>query len=274
MKANSMTTFSRSVLIALLIAATAFAQHTKVGQGIEFSLRAPQPVSIVSPYVGAGTAGSTTYFYWVLAKYAGGAAAPLNPAVITNAPNTLNGSNYVTIAWVPVGAASYDVLRTTTPAFPGSCTCAVATGQTGISVNDTGAALSAYTYTAVSPSTATASLNNFNYATPEIVHSNPVNVPGLQFGSLALLTRLTKFTATLSPVAVAANTCAEQAFTVTGVQVGDVVIAANKPTAQAGLGIGGMRASAANTIAITFCNNTAGAITPTAGETYSFAILQ
>ena len=74
--------------------------------------------------------------------------------------------------------------------------------------------------------------------------------------------------ATLSPAAVAANTTAEQTFTVSGVQVGDFVDA-NKPTSQAGLGIVGVRVSAANTLAITFSNNTASPITPTAAETYT-----
>lgn len=78
--------------------------------------------------------------------------------------------------------------------------------------------------------------------------------------------------ATLSPAAVAANTTAEQTFTVTGLVVGDVIGAMNKPTAQAGLGIVGVRVSAANTLAITFSNNTAVSITPTASEVYSFKI--
>lgn len=73
--------------------------------------------------------------------------------------------------------------------------------------------------------------------------------------------------ATLSPAAVAANTSAEQTFTVTGLQVGDVVNV-NKPTAQAGIGVVGARVSAANTLAITFANFTAGSLTPTASEVY------
>lgn len=73
--------------------------------------------------------------------------------------------------------------------------------------------------------------------------------------------------ATLSPAAVAANTTAEQTFTVTGLKAGDVVHV-NKPTAQAGLGIVGKRVSATDTMALTFSNNTAGALTPTAAEVY------
>jgi hypothetical protein len=72
---------------------------------------------------------------------------------------------------------------------------------------------------------------------------------------------------TLSPAAVSANTSAEQAFTVNGLEAGDHVVV-NKPSAQAGLGIVGFRVSAANTLAITFGNFTGGSITPTASEVY------
>lgn len=72
---------------------------------------------------------------------------------------------------------------------------------------------------------------------------------------------------TISPALVAANTSAEQTFTVSGLTTGDLVVV-NKPTTQAGLGIVGMRVSAANTLAITFGNFTAGGLTPTAAETY------
>lgn len=79
---------------------------------------------------------------------------------------------------------------------------------------------------------------------------------------------------TLSPALVAANTTAEQSFTVPGVRASDVCIDVTKPTAQAGLGIVGCRVSAENTVAITFSNNTAGGITPTASEVYRFVILR
>lgn len=72
---------------------------------------------------------------------------------------------------------------------------------------------------------------------------------------------------TISPVSVAANTTAEQTFTLSGVQLNDVV-SATKPTLQAGLGIVNARVSAANAIAITFSNNTGSPIVPTAAETY------
>lgn len=74
-------------------------------------------------------------------------------------------------------------------------------------------------------------------------------------------------TGSISPVAVAGATSAEQTFTVTGLNTSDAVFV-TKPTAQAGLGIVGARVSAADTLAITFMNSTATSITPTASETY------
>lgn len=79
---------------------------------------------------------------------------------------------------------------------------------------------------------------------------------------------------TLSPAQVAANTTAEQTFTVPGVLATDVLIDVTKPTAQAGLGIVGCRVTAANTVGITFSNNTAAGITPTASQTYLFCLVR
>lgn len=79
-------------------------------------------------------------------------------------------------------------------------------------------------------------------------------------------------TATLTPTAVAANTSVEQIFPVTGLQVGNLV-QVNKPTAQAGLDIGGCRVVSNNVLGITFMNVTAAAITPTAAEVYNIVAL-
>jgi hypothetical protein len=72
---------------------------------------------------------------------------------------------------------------------------------------------------------------------------------------------------TLTPALIVLNTTAEQTFTVNGLLPGDMVLV-NKPTTQAGLGIVGSRVSAANTLAITFSNNTGSSITPTAAQAY------
>jgi len=84
---------------------------------------------------------------------------------------------------------------------------------------------------------------------------------------LGNLVKQSVISVTLSPVAIVLNTTAEQTFTVNGLLAGDFVTC-NKPTAQAGLGIVGCRVSAANTLAITFSNNTGSSITPTAAQVY------
>jgi len=76
---------------------------------------------------------------------------------------------------------------------------------------------------------------------------------------------------TLSPISVAANTVAEQTFTVQGLMIGDF-ISVTKPTTQAGLGIVNARVSAANTLAVAFNNATAATITPTASEIYTITV--
>jgi hypothetical protein len=84
---------------------------------------------------------------------------------------------------------------------------------------------------------------------------------------LGNLVKQSVISVTLSPALIVLNTTAEQTFTVNGLLAGDFVTC-NKPTAQAGLGIVGCRVSAANTLAITFSNNTEASITPTAAQTY------
>ena len=83
---------------------------------------------------------------------------------------------------------------------------------------------------------------------------------------------VTAYAVTVTATSVAPNTTAEQTFTVTGVATGQVV-AVTKPTANAGVGIVGMRVSATNTVGITYANDTAATITPTAGETYVFDVV-
>lgn len=92
--------------------------------------------------------------------------------------------------------------------------------------------------------------------------------------SSTTLTRYAKYSATLSPATVAANTCAAQSVTVTGVQASDTVLKVTKPTEQAGLSVVSGRASAANTVSVNFCNNTSAPITPRASESYTFVVVQ
>lgn len=81
------------------------------------------------------------------------------------------------------------------------------------------------------------------------------------------ITEMRVFTATIDPASVAANTTAEQTFTVTGLTTSHRIIQVIKPTLTAGLGIVNSRVSAADTIAITFSNNTGSGI-DAASESY------
>jgi hypothetical protein len=73
----------------------------------------------------------------------------------------------------------------------------------------------------------------------------------------------------LTPSVVAANSVSEQTFNVTGVAVGMLAMV-SKPSEQVGLGIGNVRIPANNQLAIQFINVSSGAITPAAGESYSY----
>ncbi len=74
------------------------------------------------------------------------------------------------------------------------------------------------------------------------------------------------FQITINPAAVATITTAEQTFTVPGLKVGDWV-SLSKPTNTTGVGIVNCRVSAADTLAVSFVNPTAGSVDP-ASETY------
>jgi hypothetical protein len=82
---------------------------------------------------------------------------------------------------------------------------------------------------------------------------------------------VTRYTTTINPASVGAATSVEQTFTVTGLLAGDIVLAVNKPTATTGLGIVNARVSAADTLAITFMNATAGAV-DAASESYEVVV--
>lgn len=83
-------------------------------------------------------------------------------------------------------------------------------------------------------------------------------------GSTAI-TKVVAYAPNITPASVAANTTAEQTFTVTGLSTSDKLVINVVASMGAGLGVVGVRVSAADTLAITFSNNTAGALTPAAG---------
>lgn len=97
-------------------------------------------------------------------------------------------------------------------------------------------------------------------------------VYGIKTHKIAPLAPLLLYTQTLAPTSVAAQTTAEQTFTVTGLPVSSVVWV-NKPSVQPGLCILGCRVSAVNTLAINYCNISSSAIVPTK-ESYTIGSFQ
>lgn len=91
-------------------------------------------------------------------------------------------------------------------------------------------------------------------------------VYGIETVRAAPAAPLKLYSQSLAPTSVAANTCAEQTFTVTGLISGTPVWV-NKPSATGQLGIMGVRVSAADTLAINYANVSAAAIVPPT-ETY------
>lgn len=68
----------------------------------------------------------------------------------------------------------------------------------------------------------------------------------------------------LTPVSTAATTSAEQTLTVQGLTT-DMYVGVNLPSATAYLGVAGVRVSAANTLAITFTNQSSAGLTSASG---------
>jgi len=86
------------------------------------------------------------------------------------------------------------------------------------------------------------------------------------------IARMFAITVTFNPAAVATATTAEQTTTVLGLKVGDFVIS-QKPTNTAGVGVVNARVSAADTLALTFVNPTAGSV-DAASESWSFLVFR
>ncbi len=135
-------------LLALALATAAFAQTSNL------NLYSNPPLATSLAVATTGTAGNTTYYYWVVTNYPGGATVPAGPVAIFTSNATLSTTNFNTVTWAaPVNAiaapSNYDLLRTTTSSVPsGACACAVATAISGTSQTDQSNTLNAYTVNA------------------------------------------------------------------------------------------------------------------------------
>lgn len=110
------------------------------------------------------------------------------------------------------------------------------------------------------------------YGTPQANVQSGITQPVGQGSLYGVAGTVTVAAVTVTATSVAPNTSAEQTFTVSGAAVGQTV-AVQKPTTDAGIGIVGVRVTTTNTVGITYANDTAATITPTAGQTYTFELI-
>jgi len=94
-----------------------------------------------------------------------------------------------------------------------------------------------------------------------------------QSGGLQLL----KIASSITPASVAVESCSEQSFTVSGINAGDIILGVSQPSTSSpgtNIAIGGWRVTAANTVAIQFCNvGRNNSSTPVSGS-YTFALMR
>ncbi len=128
--------------------------------------------------------------------------------------------------------------------------------------------------------------NNSNSTVPKISFFGSTPVVQPTGNALAALSRgrgggmVVTFSVTNSPSSVATLTTAEKSITPIGGTGATVSVATtdviyiNKPTSQAGIFVGNVRASAANTVGVSMGNVTAGFLTPTSSETYGIVAIK
>lgn len=156
-------------IAAVLALFTSLIPALSYGQGIVNLASGPPPAV---PSVGinqTGATGSTTYYYQIVTRYAGGAV--LNaPTQLLISNGTLSMSNYNTISWgANSNALSYDVLRfTTNTGYTGTCTCLVG-NATSTTINDQSNTVTSYTLPSGAVSaTAQVYINTRDHVSPQI----------------------------------------------------------------------------------------------------------
>lgn len=172
----------KTLISLLLLSNVLMGQNTQtdVGQGINFLAPSLSGMNknLISGQV-IGTAGTQTYWYWVVTRFPGGSSTAVGPVQVIKAPDTLSVSNYVQVNFQPVtGATGYDLLRTTTSIFPnGTANIAVTQNTASTQINDQSNSLSSYTLNSVTSAYGAMYLNNRDYSTPQYEFSiNGTNV--------------------------------------------------------------------------------------------------
>ena len=173
---NRMKQISKIMLttfVSLLVSVPLFGQAQGIATAQLFTTP-PPPVQNVS-YAITGTAGSTNYYYYVVAVYPIGMVQPLGGVWVSNAPDALSGSNYVTITWSAPSSSvtGYWVIRSTSSTFPGSGTNAVNTtvisSSTFTQTDQSTSTLHSFTMSGVGTSVINIAVNNKDFSKPAVL---------------------------------------------------------------------------------------------------------
>lgn len=92
-------------------------------------------------------------------------------------------------------------------------------------------------------------------------------------GGIGSFDRFCATQVTISPGGISANTSSDVTVTLPGLLLTDIILSVSKPTLNAGVDFGNARATAANTMKLTFQNSTGSTVTP-AAETYTIYIVR
>jgi hypothetical protein len=109
--------------------------------------------------------------------------------------------------------------------------------------------------------------------TPTVTASTAVTTPSLTVGGGSAVTHVAYLgTGSITPAAVPAQSCSDQAFAVSGVLAADDLGSIKPPAALGNISVSGY-ASAAGQVTLHFCNVSTAAVTPPAGA-YSFLAMR
>lgn len=140
-------------------------------------IQVPPPTSPAVTVTNRGTAGFNTVYYLVVAHFpAGTTQSSIVTLPTSNA--TLDSTNYNQVGWQTItGALNYDVLKFSTNAFTGTCTCSLTLATSSTTYSDQGGALSSYTISAAAPAAISQwYLDNTNFGFPKLrltIGTNP-----------------------------------------------------------------------------------------------------
>ena len=144
------------VLVVLAVGSLAAAQNgdNPAFDSVTFPVFSLNPAPVPGASIAlVGQPGQAMWYFWASANYQLGSVVSYLGSV-SNAPNTLSGSNYISIipTAYPAGLLNVDILATTGPLAPvGACNCAIATGLTSGGTNFQSNTLSSYSVSILNP---------------------------------------------------------------------------------------------------------------------------